>query len=144
MKGDREKCLEAGAFGLYLQACEYRAASVIDAGVAVSVKIIFCGRHSKDPPSDLGLDRMTQEQIGRASDKSQPPVDTRDDRVNILLVDDEPRNLMVLESILNDPGYRLVRADSADQALLALVSSEFAASCSIFHMPGMNGSSWHR
>ncbi|MEK7247444.1 MAG: hypothetical protein AAB092_03125, partial [Chloroflexota bacterium] len=37
--------------------------------------------------------------------------------INILIVDDEPRNLLVLETILDDPGYRLVRAESADQAL---------------------------
>ncbi len=33
--------------------------------------------------------------------------------VNILIVDDEPRNLAVVEAILNDPGYRLVRAETA-------------------------------
>ena len=38
-----------------------------------------------------------------------------DDRINILLVDDEPKNLTVLESILDDPGYRLVKAASADE-----------------------------
>ena len=46
--------------------------------------------------------------------------------INILIVDDEPRNLTVLETVLEDPGYRLVRAVSADQALLALVAEEFA------------------
>ena len=46
--------------------------------------------------------------------------------INILIVDDEPRNLTVLESILSDGDYRLVRAQTADQALLALVAEEFA------------------
>src|SRR5207245_5152313 len=36
--------------------------------------------------------------------------------VNILIVDDEPKNLTVLEAILDAPGYRLVRAESAEQA----------------------------
>jgi signal transduction histidine kinase len=62
-----------------------------------------------------------------------------DELVNILLVDDEPRNLVVLESILTDPGYRLVRAESSDQALLALVASEFAVIVLDIHMPGMSG-----
>ena len=31
--------------------------------------------------------------------------------VNILIVDDEPKNLTVLEAILGEPGYRLVRAE---------------------------------
>src|SRR5215467_1116587 len=46
--------------------------------------------------------------------------------INILIVDDEPRNLAVLEAVLNDPGYRLIRAESAEQALLALLVDEFA------------------
>jgi response regulator RpfG family c-di-GMP phosphodiesterase len=40
--------------------------------------------------------------------------------INILIVDDEERNLTVLETVLSDPSYRLVRSLSADQALLAL------------------------
>jgi signal transduction histidine kinase len=47
--------------------------------------------------------------------------------------------LAVLETILNDPGYRLVRAETADQALLALVAEEFALIVLDIHMPGMNG-----
>jgi signal transduction histidine kinase len=59
--------------------------------------------------------------------------------INILLVDDEPKNLAVLETILNDSGYRLVRAETADQALLALVAEEFALIVLDIQMPGMNG-----
>ncbi len=59
--------------------------------------------------------------------------------VNILIVDDEPKNLTVLETVLNDPGYRLVRAESADQALLALVLEEFALLILDIRMPGMTG-----
>jgi hypothetical protein len=40
-----------------------------------------------------------------------------------LIVDDEPRNLTVLEAIPDGPGYKLVRAGTAEQALLA---DEFA------------------
>src|SRR5438876_8083094 len=47
--------------------------------------------------------------------------------VNILLVDDEIRNLDVLESILLSPEYSLVRVDTAEKALLALLEGEFAA-----------------
>lgn len=71
---------------------------------------------------------------------SEPPAPhSGDEPVNILLVDDEPRNLMVLQSILDDPGYRLVSVESGDQALLALVASEFAVIVLDIHMPGMNG-----
>ena len=59
--------------------------------------------------------------------------------VNILLVDDEVRNLDVLESILSSPRYRLVRAQAAQEALMALIDGEFAAIVLDIQMPGTNG-----
>jgi signal transduction histidine kinase len=59
--------------------------------------------------------------------------------VNVLLVDDEPRNLDVLESILGTSGYRLVRAQTADEALMALLTEEFAAIVLDIMMPGTSG-----
>jgi len=35
--------------------------------------------------------------------------------INILIVDDEPKNLTVLETVLDSPGYNLIRASSAEQ-----------------------------
>src|SRR4051812_9342339 len=69
------------------------------------------------------------------------PVDTlpEDPRVNILIVDDEPKNLMVLETVLDDPGYRLLRAESGEEALLALMTEEFAVLVLDIRMPGMTG-----
>lgn len=68
-----------------------------------------------------------------------PLVERRGDAINILLVDDEPKNLTVLETVLSDPSYRLVRANSADDALLALVREEFALIVLDIQMPGMSG-----
>ncbi len=62
-----------------------------------------------------------------------------EDPINILIVDDEPRNLTVLETILDDPGYRIVRADTGDKALLALMVEEFALLILDVHMPTMTG-----
>ena len=59
--------------------------------------------------------------------------------INILIVDDEPKNLTVLETVLDVPGYRLVRAGSADEALLALVAEDFAVLVLDIRMPGMTG-----
>jgi signal transduction histidine kinase len=59
--------------------------------------------------------------------------------VNILIVDDEPKNLAVLESVLDDPDYRLVRATSGEEALLALMAEEFAVLILDVRMPGMSG-----
>src|SRR6266478_1831617 len=59
--------------------------------------------------------------------------------INILIVDDEPKNLTVLEAILDDPGYRLVRAASAEQALLALLADEFGLLILDIRMPDVTG-----
>jgi PAS domain S-box-containing protein len=59
--------------------------------------------------------------------------------ISILIVDDEPKNLTVLETVLDDPGYHLVRASSADEALLALMHGEFALLILDIRMPGMTG-----
>lgn len=59
--------------------------------------------------------------------------------VNILLVDDEVRNLDVLESFLQSPGYKLIRALTAEQALLLLLHGEFAVIVLDIQMPGMTG-----
>jgi PAS domain S-box-containing protein len=67
------------------------------------------------------------------------PVFRAESPVNILIVDDEPRNLTVLEAILDDPRYRLVRAESAEQALLALLMDEFALLVLDIRMPGVTG-----
>jgi PAS domain S-box-containing protein len=61
------------------------------------------------------------------------------DPINILIVDDEPKNLTVLETVLDSPDYRLVRAATADAALLALVAKEFALLILDVRMPVMTG-----
>ncbi len=68
-----------------------------------------------------------------------PPALPADNAVNILLVDDEPRNLDVLESILQAPGRHLIRAESASDALLALIHHDFAAIILDVQLPGMTG-----
>ena len=59
--------------------------------------------------------------------------------INILIVDDEPKNLTVLEAILDSPDYRLVRAESGEEALLALLAGEFALLILDIRMPGLTG-----
>ena len=59
--------------------------------------------------------------------------------VSILLVDDKIENLVALESILDSPDYRLVRAQNAEEALLALLAGEFAVVVLDVKMPGMDG-----
>jgi signal transduction histidine kinase len=59
--------------------------------------------------------------------------------IDILLVDDEARNLDALEAILADSGYRLLRAENADRALRLLLDHEVAAIILDIKMPGMSG-----
>jgi len=57
----------------------------------------------------------------------------------ILLVDDQERNLDALEAILSSTGYELIRARSADEALLALLKGDYAAIVCDICMPGIGG-----
>src|SRR5580698_5599270 len=61
------------------------------------------------------------------------------DTINILLVDDEQRNLDALEAILDDPGYQLLRADDADKALRMLLAHDVAAIVLDIKMPVVSG-----
>jgi PAS domain S-box-containing protein len=61
------------------------------------------------------------------------------EEVNILIVDDETRNLDALEVMLEPTGCRLIRASSADEALLAMLRHEFAAMILDIRMPGTSG-----
>jgi len=59
--------------------------------------------------------------------------------IDILLVDDEARNLDALEAILESPGYRLLRAQDADRALRLLLENDVAAIVLDIKMPQVNG-----
>jgi len=61
------------------------------------------------------------------------------DRVNILLVDDQPANLLALESILEEMGQNLVRADSGHRALKELLDRQFAVILLDVQMPELDG-----
>jgi PAS domain S-box-containing protein len=61
------------------------------------------------------------------------------EKVNILLVDDQPHNLLALESILEEMGENLVKADSGRAALRALLDREFAVILLDVQMPELDG-----
>ena len=63
----------------------------------------------------------------------------RDDRVNILLVDDRPENLLALEAILEPLAQKLIRAHSGPEALKRVLEMEFATILLDVQMPDMNG-----
>lgn len=59
--------------------------------------------------------------------------------VSILVVDDRDENLMALEAVLDDPGYRLVRARSGREALKEVLEQDFALILLDVVMPGVDG-----
>src|SRR5215210_8394253 len=62
-----------------------------------------------------------------------------DDRVNILLVDDQPANLVALEAMLQGLGQNLVKAESGREALKWLLTHDFAVILLDVKMPEMDG-----
>jgi len=58
---------------------------------------------------------------------------------SILLVDDRPENLIVLESILETPGLNLIKANSGEEALRILLKINVALILLDVQMPGMDG-----
>jgi two-component sensor histidine kinase len=84
-------------------------------------------------------DRVDATEVGALSISKGLPPGASAEPINILIVDDEPKNLTVLHSILEEPDYRLVRAESADQALLALISDQYALIILDVRLPGMSG-----
>ena len=65
--------------------------------------------------------------------------DSREQKINILLVDDNEGNLLALESILGDADRNLVRASSGDDALRYLLDHDAAVILLDVYMPGIDG-----
>jgi PAS domain S-box-containing protein len=72
---------------------------------------------------------MTQERIPEGSTN----------RPRVLMVDDHPQNLTVLEQVLGDLDLTLFKADGAEQALRHLLHYDFAAILLDVRMPGIDG-----
>lgn len=61
------------------------------------------------------------------------------DKVNILMVDDQPSKLLTYEAILSDLGENLIRAQSAREALDHVLKTQFAVVLLDVNMPELDG-----
>src|SRR5438093_1160489 len=61
------------------------------------------------------------------------------DKVNILVVDDLPEKILVLETVLEELGENVITARSGEQALGRVLEHEFAVVLLDVNMPGMDG-----
>jgi len=64
---------------------------------------------------------------------------TSNGKANILICDDEPRNLLALRALLDDLDQNLVAADSGEQVLRYVNSADFAVIVLDVRMPGLDG-----
>jgi signal transduction histidine kinase/DNA-binding response OmpR family regulator len=72
--------------------------------------------------------------VRRACDRQMP-----EEKINILMVDDSPTNLLALESILRAPDRNLIPASSGEEALRYLLDHEVAMVLLDVYMPGVDG-----
>ena len=59
----------------------------------------------------------------------------------ILIIDDEPNYLLVLEELLSDEGYTVITAETAVQGLETIQANDLDAIITDMKMPGMDGMS---
>src|SRR5580693_76992 len=64
---------------------------------------------------------------------------TTNEKVNILMVDDQPAKLLSYEVILGDLGENLIKANSASEALSVLLKTDIAVVLMDVSMPDVDG-----
>ncbi len=67
------------------------------------------------------------------------PIEVAEQKVKILLVDDQPDNLLSAEAVLESLGEEIVKAHSGKEALRQLLDHDFAVILLDVMMPGMDG-----
>ncbi len=90
-------------------------------------------------PNGSGTEQALAENLPLRPSAPLPLTGRESDRVNVLLVDDQPANLLALEAMLQDLGQNLVKAGSGREALKWLLSNDCAVILLDVKMPEMDG-----
>jgi PAS domain S-box-containing protein len=79
--------------------------------------------------------------VGRTQTAAEDraPAAAAEPDAHILVVDDRAEDLLAIRTVLDDPGYRIVTAQSGREALLQVLKQDFAVILLDAHMPGMDG-----
>src|SRR6516225_1046971 len=113
--------LGGGCFRVLGQTRQYGTVTICIAHVAASMSI--------GPSTEIKTNAA-----GEAPDKASAP-----DRVNILMVDDQPGKLLTYEAILSDLGENLIKTTSAKEALEKLLKTDVAVVLMDVSMPEIDG-----
>src|SRR5262249_29198021 len=96
--------------------------------------ITLCIAHVAASMSIGSSTEIKSHTVPEASDKASPC-----DRVNILMVDDQPGKLLTYEAILSDLGENLIKTTSAKEALEKLLKMDVAVVLMDVSMPEIDG-----
>jgi two-component system, cell cycle response regulator len=119
MVGDRDRVLAAGFNGYIAKPIEPE---------------VFVAQVEAYLPADrLAPSRMPPEQ------SREPAVQKRELRATVLVVDNFPPNLQLIQSLLEPFGYKVIRAFSVDEALIMVGELMPDLIISDLHFPGKNG-----
>ena len=96
------------------------------------------------PHLTMAAEGQGQQKAGEPATKPARPKRTapggkNEPRVDILMVDDTPQNLVALEAVLSDLGQNIVKARSGEEALRLILKQDFAVILLDVNMPGLNG-----
>jgi CheY-like chemotaxis protein len=85
--------------------------------------------------------RGSNQSVSRSvrSDANGPHENVSDEKVNILLVDDQPAKLLSYEAILGGLGENLIKCSSGTEALECLLKNNVAVVLTDVSMPGIDG-----
>src|SRR3984893_17785122 len=92
---------------------------------------------SSSPPARTAMRSMTATKSFTEELTNEVP--SVEPKVSVLLVDDQPSNLVALEATLANLGQNMVRARSGLECLRCLLDNDFAAILMDVKMPGMDG-----